>query len=389
MFQRIFKPIGNKSFFLFGPRGSGKSTYLKAQWGQDFFEINLLLDKWERRYQREPDLLISDLKALKKQPKWVVIDEVQKIPKLLDIVHELLETAKYKFVLTGSSARKLKRFSSNLLAGRAFHYNLFPLTAKELGQEFNIGDVLRWGSLPSVFGTSEASKEEYLRSYTQTYLREEILQEQIVRNAVPFRSFLEIAGQENGNIINYSNIAKDVGVDTKTVISYFQVLEDTLMGFMLPAFTQSVRKSAGKSPKFYIFDLGIKRALANEQRSNLEPRTASYGRAFEHFLILECLRLNSYTRSDYQFYHYHTTAGGEIDLILKRGREVHVIEIKSTTKIDRLEVQKLERIAEGIKGTKLYYVSQDSVSSKVGGVNCLHWTQFLNEVFPVHQSANS
>ncbi len=377
MIHRIIKISESQSFFIFGARGTGKSTYLKNQFPHSFHYINLLEDKWESRYLKSADLLPQDLLALDPQPKWVVIDEVQKVPKLLDIVHNLIESKNYKFILTGSSARKLKRGMANLLAGRAFNYHMFPFTHLELKEKFNLDFVLQWGALPKVFSLSEEDRNEYLRSYCQTYLKEEILQEQIVRNGLAFRDFLEVSAQENGKSLNFSKIARDIGVDTKTAQSYFQILEDTLLGFFLPAFHRSKRKSTKLQPKFYLFDLGVKKALEKSLQQKVVHGTSTYGHAFEHFLICEIYRLNEYYRLDYGISHYQTSAGGEIDLILHRGRKVIGIEIKSTTTIDSIEVQGLARVAKGIPCSEVYYLSQDNISSKIDGVHCLHYMDFF------------
>lgn len=386
MFHRSINPLKSRSFFILGPRGAGKSTYILEQFGgaqlrAKMHYIDLLEAHWETRYLRNPDLLASDLMALESTPEWVVIDEIQKVPKLLDIAHQLIVRKKQKFIFTGSSARKLKRSSANLLAGRAIEYQLFPLTHIELGDKFNLDFVLNRGSLPEIFSMDEGERDEYLRAYCQTYLKEEILQEQIVRNGVAFREFLEVAAQENGKALNFSKIARDIGVDTKTAQGYFQILEDTLVGFYLPAFHRSKRKSVQQKPKFYIFDLGVKRALEHSLRSEVIPRTSAYGEAFEHFVISETLRMNSYSRDDYQLSHYQTYDGAELDLVLHRGREIVAIEIKSTDRIDPVEVKKLSQIAEGIRATKVFYISQDKTATQIKNVRCLHWQSFFNTFF--------
>lgn len=381
MIHRIIKPSKSNSFFIFGARGSGKSTFLKKQFTEKFHYINLLEDKWESRYSRNPDLLKNDLQKVASHVSWIVIDEVQKIPKLLDVVHDLIESTDLKFVLTGSSARKLKRGSANLLAGRAFKYEMFPFTHLELAEKFDLDFVLRWGSLPQIFSLKSEDRSEYLRSYCQTYLKEEILQEQIVRNGTAFRDFLEIAAQENGKALNFSKIARDIDVDTKTAQSFFQILEDTLVGFYLPAFHRSKRKSVKLQPKFYIFDLGIKKAMEKSLQQTLTPRTASYGLAFEHFIICETYRLNSYLRLDFDLSHYQTSAGGEIDLILHRGRKTIAVEIKSTSSIDPVEVRALSRVAQGINCSTVFCISNDPVETEIEGVQCLPWKKFF-ELMP-------
>lgn len=379
--HRIFNPLISQSFFLFGARETGKTTYLQNEFKGACHYINLLEQGPLLRYSRNPDQIILDLKAINLRKKWVVIDEIQKIPALLDLVHHLIEKERYKFILTGSSARKLKRQSANLLGGRAFYYNMFPLTFLELKDKFILSDILRWGSLPKIFSLNSDEKSEFLRSYTQVYLKEEILQEQIVRNGLAFRSFLEVAAQENGKLLNFSKIARDVGVETKTIQSYFQILEDTLLGYFLPAYHLSTRKSVGQQPKFYLFDLGVKSALEGSLKNEPQPSSYAYGDAFEHFIICETIRLNSYSRSDYQFSHYHTTSGGEVDLVLRRGKNLIAVEIKSSSNLDEKQVLKFARSSSALKPTKSFFVSQDTTRSKIGEVVCLHWQDFFKELF--------
>ena len=314
-------------------------------------------------------------------PEWVVIDEIQKVPKLLDVVHSLIESHKIKFVLTGSSARKIKRGAANLLAGRAFVYNMFPLCVEELGDAFDLHEVLRWGSLPQIFSwTSEREKASYLKAYIHTYFAEEIRAEQLIRKLDPFRSFLPILGQISGKIVNHSKIAKQVGVSTQTIQSYFQIIEDTLLGFYLPAFHLSIRKSQRSSPKFYLFDTGIKKALEESLDQSINPRTSTYGELFESFLINEIHRLNSYYEKNYRLSYLATKNDAEVDLVLSKGQKHFAIEIKSPETIDETEVRSLEKMSASIKGLEQsYYLSQCRAKRKIGKVICMHWQDFLAE----------
>ena len=226
--------------------------------------------------------------ALPASVEWILIDEVQRAPRLLDVVHRLIESTGKRFVLTGSSARKLRRGASNLLAGRAFVYNLYPLTVPELQDAFVLEDALHWGTLPRIYSLAgREEKNAYLRAYALTYLKEEIVAEQIIRRLDPFREFLEVAAQSNGTIINYANIARDVGADPKTVVSYFSVLEDTLVGFHLPAYHRSIRKQQRANPKFYYVDIGVKRSLERTLEVPLRTGTYEFGKAFAHFVITQ------------------------------------------------------------------------------------------------------
>ncbi|MBI2027201.1 MAG: ATP-binding protein [Deltaproteobacteria bacterium] len=386
MFKRILSPMSTKSFFLFGARGTGKSTWLERQFeAKHPFFIDLLDPDQEDRYSRNPKALELDVldKIKKNVPlDWVILDEVQKAPKLLDVVHRLIEKKKLKFVLTGSSARKLKRGHANLLGGRALVYSLFPLSYQELGGHFNLDFFLRWGSLPAIV-TAKNDRERLalLRSYKQTYLKEEVLVEQLVRNLVPFKNFIEIAAQMNAERLNYENIAVQINVDNKTVQNYFEILEETYLGIRLPAYHHSIRKSQLLSPKFYWFDLGVKRFLTGEIRSEVARNTFTYGREFETFIINEIWKLISYRELDYQLSYLQTKNGPEIDLILTRGKEKIAIEIKSNRRVDEKEVKIFEDLASDLPGTKkLYYLSHDPHTVQLGTVLCLPWQRFLEDL---------
>ena len=385
MVNRIQKLSKSGSLFLFGARGTGKSTLLFALFGtrKDVLWIDLLKDEDEELYRRSPSHLTSELDS--KTIKIVVIDEVQKNLKLLDIVHLEIEKKRgVQFVLSGSSARKLKRGGANLLAGRAITFNLFPLTAKEFGKNFDLARVLEFGSLPSLLEISDdQEKRRYLKSYVRTYLREEIQLEQVVRKLAPFQDFLEIAAQTNGKIINFSKISKDIGVDDKTVKSYFQILEDTLVGSYLQPFHRSIRKRQREAPKFYLFDIGVKRALDNTINLPLSPKTYAYGDAFEHFVILEILRLNSYLECDFKLSYLRTKDDAELDLIVERpGLPDLLIEIKSYDHAQPEDARKVkaflddwDRKAEG------YLITKDIRDLSIHGISCLFWQNALQKIF--------
>lgn len=380
MFQRIINLPKDNSFFLFGPRGTGKSTLIKGIFDpSQVFYIDLLLYQTENQYAKDPDLLYRQVKAL--NVSTVVIDEVQKLPKLLDIVHKLIEETEKQFILTGSSARKLKRGSANLLAGRAFERFLHPLTVEELGPTFDLPTVLQWGSLPKIFHLGNAEdRTDYLQAYANTYLKEEVIGEQLIRNLDPFRKYLEVAAQHNGTIINYSNIARDVGVDPKTVQSYFSILEDTLVGFLLEPYLKSARKRVHRAPKFYFFDLGVVRALANLLTIPPNPSTAYYGELFEHFLILELFRKEAYRRKGYRFY-YLADESQEIDLVIERpGKPLAIVEIKSTTQLQQRHVSSLHSMRKSFPEAQLYCLSQDPQAQTFDEICALPWQEGLKEI---------
>ena len=383
MFQRLLHTRRTNSFFLFGARGTGKTTYIR-----DAFEpessmyVDLLDPEIEDSYRRSPKRLEREVRALPRSVEWILIDEVQRAPRLLDVVHRLIESTDKRFVLTGSSAGKLRRGASNLLAGRAFVYNLYPLTVPELGDAFDLDDALRWGTLPRLYSLDEPEdKQAYLRAYALTYLREEIVAEQIVRRLDPFRQFLEVAAQCNGMIVNHANIARDVGADPKTVASYFSILEDTLVGFLLPSFHRSIRKQQRTNPKFYYFDPGVKRSLDRTLDVPLHSGTYEYGRAFEHFVITQILHLSRYRYPDWRLSYLQTGAGVEIDLVIERpGMPVALIEIKSSERVDERDARNLTRFTGDFDNPLALCISRDPTRMRIGDAFCMHWLEAIREL---------
>ena len=384
MFQRILKPSFSQSFFLFGPRGTGKTTFLKGHFRDKPHRwIDLLDTKLEQSYALDRGQLYRELISLKARGQCVVIDEIQKIPLLLDTVHRLIEETSLKFALTGSSARKLKQGSANLLAGRAFVNHLFPLTHIEMGEAFSLSHALTWGTLPGVFRfKDDTDKKDFLKAYALTYLKEEIWAEHIIRELDPFRRFLPVAAQVNGTILNYSKIARDVGVDYKTVQSYFSILEDTLLGFFVEPYHRSVRKQQRQAPKFYFFDTGVKRALENTLDIPLKPKTYFFGNTFEHWFMTEVYRLNHYYKKDFSFYYLLTKDQAEIDLIAERpGENPLIIEIKSTDRPDLLDAKKLERFLSDFPGAQAMLICLVERAQRMGQVQCLPWKEGIAEIF--------
>ncbi len=367
---------------MLGARGTGKSTFLRDFFcGHETYWIDLLVPEEEFSYSKNPSQLKSEL-LKRPSTEWVILDEVQKVPALLDVVHQLIESTDVKFALTGSSAQKLKRGSANLLAGRAFLNTLYPSTHRELADEFDLCRYLQWGGLPKIYSlATDEEKREYLKAYTFTYIKEEIVSEQVIRKLNPFRRFLEVAAQLSGEIINYTNIARDVGVDPKTVQSYYQILEDTLVGFYLFSYHKSLRKQQRQAPKFYFFDIGVKRALDNNLRSIISPSTYGFGKLFEHFVVTEMLRLNDYLRKDYRFYYLRTQNQLEIDLIIERPNlPTALVEIKSADFVGEQETRTLTRFLKDVHPAEAYCLSLDQKAKKINGVHCLFWKEGLMEL---------
>lgn len=384
MIRRKLNILKTNSFFLFGARGVGKTRLVKSLLPEEKTLYIDLLDPDEYdRYVINPGLLKKQIEEIKEGNFWISIDEIQKIPRLLDIVHQNLES-KYpkKFALSGSSARKLKRGGANLLAGRAYSYSLFPFTHKELGKDFNLDKALQFGTLPKAYlSNTKEEAELYLRSYVQTYLREEIQIEQVIRHLDPFRKFLQVAAQSNGMLINFSKIASDVGVSDKTVKSYFEILEDTLLGFLLEPFHTSVRKRQKEAPKFYFFDCGVQRALSDRLTQPVSTSTYEYGRLFEHFIILELKRLSDYKRNDFRFSYLTTKDDAEIDLIIERpGKKTVLVEIKSSSRVTDDMTRTLNAFYKDMSNVECLCLSNDEKRQRIGYVSCMPWSEGINHI---------
>lgn len=384
MIKRLLKLTRNHSYLLFGPRGVGKSTLIKNLFSEDCSILfNLLKQESLERFLRNPDELTEIVKALPEHITHVIIDEVQKAPKLLDVIHDLIESTDKYFIMTGSSARKLKVGGANLLAGRAFISVLHPFSVLEIEDAFSLEEALKWGMLPKIFEYPDAEiKTRYLQSYAHTYLKEEIWEEHFVKDLEPFRRFLEVAAQMNGRIINYSKIANDVGVDDKTVKNYYAILEDTLIGFFLEGFEHSFRKRLLTKPKFYFFDVGIAKALARMLSIPLTPSTAFYGENFEHFLILECMKLRDLYYSEYRFTYLKTKDDAEIDLVVERpGQQLLFIEIKSTVCVTRELLSSFIQLTRDFGECEAVCFSDDPLEKMIEHIRVLPWKTGLKRYF--------
>jgi predicted AAA+ superfamily ATPase len=327
----MLSPRRSKSYFLFGPRQTGKSTFVKGRLGPADLYVDLLPQRSFLAYAKAPGRFRGEVLAhLRRHRAFTcVVDEIQKLPALLDEIHELIESTPVRFVLTGSSSRKLRRGASNLLAGRAYTYRMFPLTAEELGGRFALERALNFGTLPALWGSDEEEPREFLLSYTDTYLREEIQEEGLVRSLAPFSSFLDIAAATDGEVVNYTNVGRECGVSVKTVQQYYQILEDTFLTLRLPAWTRSPRARLVSHPRYYFFDPGVTNALTHQLSGALDP--VSRGRRFEQFVIHQVRTVIEYRRMDCQLSYWRTHSGAEVDLLVSRGhRIVAAAEIKSS-----------------------------------------------------------
>ena len=348
--DRILKLPLNHSFFLFGPRQVGKTTLIKNSFGLDSCLIyDLLIPEELRRLKMNPGRFRDEITYRDSKYTHVFIDEVQKLPEILDEIHYLLENIKkpLAFILSASSVRKLKRSNANMLGGRAFSFSLFGLTHLELIQssKFSLYRSLEFGSLPAIYLLSMGDgtvaeigvRQQWqdavlaLRSYVNTYIKEEIQMEALVRNLDTFTEFLKLAADENTNVLNYSSIASDIGVSSATVKEYYQILEDTLLGFYLRPYSSRLRRKLSKHPKFYFFDTGVTRALQQKLSLELTPKTKEFGKAFEHFIIKEFIYTANYLNPDYKFSYYRTENNAEVDLIIEAPTgKVFAVEIKAS-----------------------------------------------------------
>jgi len=364
--------LKQSSFFLFGPRLSGKSKLISTQLNNDAFVINLLRTSTYLELSAHPNRLEAMIKAQNK--KLIVIDEVQRLPWILNDVHLMIEEEGYRFLLTGSSGKKLKKAGTNLLAGRARVAHLFPLTFVELGDRFDLNRYLNFGGLPKIY-LSDDPREE-LNTYVDIYLREEIQAESFVRKLMSFLKFLEIAALTNGQILNFSKIANDIGLPVSTVREYYLLLEDTFLGFLVPPFLETTKRKSLTSPKFYLFDVGVAHTLAGLK--DLDPKTEKFGFAFEHFIAMELRAYLSYTRSHKKLCYFRSTQGHEIDFIVDNK---WAIEVKASEYIKDKHLKGLKTFQEENVVSSYFLVSLDPIDKRIGDIQCLHWSSFLKKLW--------
>lgn len=349
MYSRFINPPKAKSFFLFGPRGTGKTTWVKSTFPKaayiDLLEAELFNDLTANP-QRLSNFIPQDFKD------WVIIDEVQRIPDLLHEVHRLIETKKYRFILTGSSPRKLKRKGPNLLAGRALTLSMHPLSVAELGGDFRLENSLRYGQLPSVY--TEADPKKYLEAYVRTYLEEEIRQEGLTRNLSAFARFLEAASFSQGSVLSISSVARECHVERKVVESYFSILEDLMIGYRIPIFSKKAKRRLIVHPKFYFFDVGVYRTL--RPMGPLDAPEEVDGIALETFFLQELIALNSALNFGYKIFYWRTSNGREVDFILYGPKGLLSFEIKRTSRITSTMLGGLKSFLVDYPMAKAYFV---------------------------------
>lgn len=341
MFKRTIRlpAAGTETFFLWGPRQTGKTTLLRQTYPEEFW-IDLLKAEEYRRYLQNPERLREEL-AARRSVRQVIIDEVQKVPQILDEVHWLLENRGIRFALSGSSARKVKRGAANLLGGRAVRYELHGLTAGEIGESFDLDRALNHGYLPRIYLSDRPQR--LLEAYVADYLKEEVAAEALVRNLPVFSEFLNVAALSDTELVNFSTIARDCGVSSHTIKSYFGILEDTLLGRWLPGYTKRPKRRVIAAPKFYFADVGFVNHLAR-RGTTLQRGTELYGKAFENWVFHELAANNAYREAFERLSYWRLASGIEVDFIVD-DLEI-AIEAKATAKVTTDHLRGLRNLAQ-------------------------------------------
>jgi len=384
MFERYLQGrLPKTSFFLFGPRQVGKSTLLHKQ--KPHLIIDLLDPELQLSYNKNPNLLRQQIDDLSPNFKAkILIDEIQRVPKLLDIVHALMEQRpNLQFILCGSSARKLRHGASNLLGGRALFRTMHPLTLDELSDDFNLQLILAYGSLPKIYSILKQKKtkeaQDFLRAYAITYLREEIKAEALVRNLQGFQNFLDIAVAQYAEQINFSAVSRDCQVALSTVREYYSILEDTLIGFFLYPYLKSQRKRMSHQPKFYFFDNGVTRALLGTLQD--PPNTSEQGRLFEQWILQEIIRLNEYHQKDWRLSFWRTSHGAEVDLLISRGTKLlYAIECKFSNQPSSSDLSGLRSFHENHAEVPCYIVAPVNQSFRLSFARVLPPKKLFKEL---------
>lgn len=367
-----FQDAESESVFLWGARQTGKSTLLKMLF-PDVRYIDLLKSDEFARYNRRPALLREELSLLPEN-ELVIIDEIQKLPALLDEVHWLISNHHIRFILSGSSARKLRRSGVNLLGGRAIRKHLYPFVSAEV-PDFDLIRACNNGMLLRHYLVENPISR--LHAYVGDYLQQEIKAEALTRSLSVFTRFMEVAALSNGEILNYNNIASECGVSAPTVKEYFSILEETLIGYTIPAFTRNVKRRVVQSPKFYYFDVGVANFLL--KRANLTPGSPEFGHAFEHFILQELIAYIGYFRPLQTLSYWRTSSGYEVDAII--GNAEVAIEIKSSDEVQSHHTKGLKAFSEEFPECRLIIVSLDKYPRQMNNVEVYPASDFLTKLW--------
>ena len=374
MLPRLLKiklPKG-QSAFLWGPRKTGKTTFLRQTFpdslSYDLLQTDLFLEFVKRPFLLREQLLAASSKQLQSP---VIIDEVQKVPQLLDEIHWLMENKGLWFILCGSSARKLKRGKANLLGGRAWRYEMHPLVSAEVA-DLDLLRALNRGMIPVHYMQEEYRKS--LQAYVRDYLKEEVFDEGLTRNIPAFSRFFDAMGYSHGELTNYMNIARDCGVDAKTVKEYYQILSDTLLGTMIePYKKRQDRNVIMRSGKFYLFDVGVAGAITHRQIP--QEKGEQFGKALEHFILMEILAHRAYRELDYDVNFWRTKSGLEVDFILGKGEVA--IEVKGTSRVDTTDLRPLKTFIQEYHPARAFVVCNERASRAHEDIRIVPWRDFL------------
>ncbi|MBL7544193.1 MAG: ATP-binding protein [Bdellovibrionaceae bacterium] len=362
----LSKDLKTKSVLLLGPRRTGKSQLIHHSLTADF-NYNLLEADTFRELSANPEKIRQRIGP---KTKLVIIDEVQKLPVLLDEVHALIENTNTRFVLTGSSARKLKRNYTSLMAGRARVRNLFPFTARELDKKWNLEKIINYGSLPPVYLSDDPMDE--LKDYVGLYLKEEIMMEALVRKIENFSRFLNFAALSNGQILNFESVGSDSQVPARTIREYYSILSDTLLGYMIEPIRSTSKRKSTSTGKFYFFDIGVTNSLTG--RKNIAPKTKEFGDNFEHFILLEMMAYKNYLRKDDSLGFWNSPQEGEIDFVINN--EI-AIEVKATSNVGPAHLSGFAKFEKNEKAKRKILVCQEKHPRKINEIEIIPVKDFL------------
>lgn len=376
LIPRVYKSV-KENFFLFGPRGTGKTTWLKVNF-PDALLIDLLEPDLFRIYsaraERLKEVVMGNLNK-----KVVVIDEIQRVPELLSVIHSLIEAKLgIQFILTGSSSRKLKRTGVDLLAGRAIKQILYPFMAAELGKNFNLDSALKYGLLPLVVSSSNPQK--VLKTYAALYVREEVQMEGLVRNIGNFSRFLEAVSFSHGGLLNISNVARECEVERKVVEGYISILEDLLLAFRLPIFSKRAKRTTISHPKFYYFDTGIFRSL--RPSGPLDRPEEIEGSGLEGLVAQHLIAWNSYRGEKNKLYFWRTSSGTEVDFVVYGEEVFWAIEVKNTSRIRNEELKSLRAFKEDYPESIPIFIYRGKERILKNGIMCIPCVEFLTCLHP-------
>lgn len=381
MINRWIQLPAKGSFFLFGPRQTGKSTLIETRFTKSVWKIDLLQSEIFLAYSKDPSLFRREAveKIQREGIRTIFIDEIQRVPLLLNEVHSLMNLSEAQFILTGSSARKLKRGGADLLAGRAIERRLYPFIYEEIREGFKLEEALSVGTLPALTGRDREERIDLLTTYVHTYLREEIQSEGIARNLGAFSRFLDLAAGQFGELVSFSAIARECHLPTRTVQSYYEILEDTLVGLRLESWRKSLRKRLTAHPKFYFFDCGVTNALNRRLTGPLDRELR--GRLFEQWIVLESDRMIHYRQSEARLYFWRTNHGAEVDLLIeKHGKLIAAFEIKATSNVASPHLSGLRAFREEHPKVPCAVVATVQNAYEIDRFRIIPWTRYLTEL---------